>query len=663
MAPIKRGIGFRELPDGSSPALGHCLAGWLHAKSAAMIRFSDITYRLGRRLLFDKATAALPERARVGFVGRNGAGKTTLFRIISDEIAPESGDILVPRQARLGRVEQEAPGGPTSLIDFVLAADKERASLLAEAETASDPHRIADIQTRLADIGAHSAPARAATILSGLGFDTAAQKRALAEFSGGWRMRVALAAVLFSAPDLLLLDEPTNYLDLEGTLWLIDYLAAYPSTLIVISHDRDLLDAVCDHILHLDHSKLSLYRGNYSAFERQRREARAIELKHQKKQEEQRRHLQAFVDRFRAQATKGRQAQSRLKMLARMEPVTAIVDEDVLPFHLPSPAKRLSPPIIALEGASVGYDDKPVLTRLTLSISDDDRIALLGTNGNGKSTFAKLVAGRLSPLGGVLRRAPKLDIGFFAQHQIDDLDPRGTAYSHIAELMREAPEARIRARAAQMGFPNVKADTAVSELSGGEKARLLMGLATFGGPHLLILDEPTNHLDIDSRAALIDAINDYAGAVILVSHDRHLIEACADRLWLVAGGTVKTFDGDMDDYRRFVLEQAAREGTGEKGTEGRPARAAERRETGGNRKNNVPLRKKIEAIEERMRKFEDLLARVDAALAAPDAFTKDTAKAIELGQNRVELAKALAAAEEEWLELTSAYEAAGSVSA
>ncbi|HWG07200.1 MAG TPA: ABC-F family ATP-binding cassette domain-containing protein [Beijerinckiaceae bacterium] len=619
-----------------------------------MIRFSEITYRLGPRFLFDKASAALPERARVGFVGRNGAGKTTLFRLISGEIALESGDILLPRGARLGRVEQEAPGGPGSLIDFVLAADRERAALIAEADSASDPHRIADIQMRLADIDAHSAPARAATIIAGLGFDAMAQTRPLDEFSGGWRMRVALAAVLFSAPEVLLLDEPTNYLDLEGTLWLIDYLASYPSMLIVISHDRDLLDAVCDHILHLDQAKLSLYRGNYTGFERQRREAQAIQAKHKKKQDEQRKHLQAFVDRFRAKATKARQAQSRLKMLAKMEPIAAIVDRDVLPFHFPSPAKRLSPPIVALDGASVGYGEKPVLSKLNLSIADDDRIALLGSNGNGKSTFAKLLAGRLNAFSGTVKRAPKLDVGFFAQHQIDDLDPRGTPYSHVAALMPEATEARIRARAAQMGFPNVKADTAVAEISGGEKARLLMGLATFSGPQLLILDEPTNHLDIDSRAALIEAINDYEGAVILVSHDRHLVEACADRLWLVADGTVKTFDGDIDDYRRFVLDQAARESGGDKRVDEKQTRADERRDAAKSRKDSAPLKKKIEATEERMKKFEDLIARVDAALAAPDAFTKDSAKAASLAQNRAELARALAAAEEEWLELTSA---------
>ena len=623
-----------------------------------MLHINDLTYRLGPRLLFEGATAALPDRARVGFVGRNGAGKTTLFRMISGELGPETGTITLPRNARLGRVEQEAPGGPGKLVDFVLDADKERTALMAEAEVATDPHRIAEIQTRLVDIDAHAAPARAAGILAGLGFDHEAQLRSLSEFSGGWRMRVALAAVLFSQPDILLLDEPTNYLDLEGTLWLIDYLAHYPATVLVISHDRDLLDEVADHILHLDNAKLTLWKGNYSSFEKQRREQQALLAKNQKKQEDQRKHLQAFVDRFRAQATKARQAQSRLKMLARMEPVSAMIDQQVLPFDLPSPEKPLSPPIVAMEGATVGYGEKPVLTKLSLSISNDDRIGLLGSNGNGKSTFAKLVAGRLEAMSGHLRRSSKLDVGFFAQHQVDDLAPNGTPYSHVAQLMPDGTEAKIRARCAQMGFPNVKADTRVSELSGGEKARLLMGLATFHGPHLLILDEPTNHLDIDSRSALIEALNDYQGAVILVSHDRYLLEACADRLWLVADGTVKTFDGDMDDYRRFVLDQARSGGdSGRSDRSDKVTLADQRRDAARARKEAAPLKKKIDEVEARMAKVSDLVRRVDEALASPDAFKRDVAKAAQLAQQRSELVRALETAEEEWLSLSSEYEA------
>ncbi|MCB1523880.1 MAG: ABC-F family ATP-binding cassette domain-containing protein [Rhodoblastus sp.] len=616
-----------------------------------MTIIADLTYRLGPRVLFDGASAQLPEGARVGFVGRNGAGKTTLFRLISGEIAAESGSITLPRRAKMGRVEQEAPGGPGKLIDFVLAADIERAELLHEAETAQDPHRIAEIHTRLADIDAHSAPARAARILSGLGFDEAAQNRALSEFSGGWRMRVALAAVLFTQPDLLLLDEPTNYLDLEGSLWLVEHLKTYPATAIVISHDRDLLDAVCDHILHLDRAKLTLWKGNYSGFEKQRRELMAVQAKAAKKQEDKRKHLQEFVDRFRAKATKARQAQSRLKMLEKMEPTAAIVDTDVLPIHLPSPEKQLSPPIIAMERGSVGYDERVVLSRLNLSLSNDDRIGLLGANGNGKSTFAKLLAGRLQPMGGDIVRATKLEVGFFAQHQVDDLDLSDTPYRAVARLMPDAPESRVRARAAQMGFSGERADTKVDQLSGGEKARLLMGLSTFHGPHLIILDEPTNHLDIDSRAALIEAINDYTGAVVLVSHDRYLLEACADRLWLVADGAVKEFDGDIDDYTKLVL-QALRGGDGSKGVKVAEKKPSPVREKRGN------SQKKIQALEERISKFGELIARIDETLADGTAFAKDPQKAAALASQRGELSAALAAAEEEWLALSVEAESA-----
>ena len=610
-----------------------------------MLHINDVTLRMGPRVLFDKATAALPEGARIGLVGRNGTGKTTLFNMIAGDLHPDGGSLTIPRQARLGRVEQEAPGGPQSLLDFVLEADKPRAALMAEAETAADPMRIAEIQMELVDIDAHSAPARAGRILSGLGFDHEAQNRPLSAFSGGWRMRVALAAILFSAPDLLLLDEPTNYLDLEGTLWLIDYLQRYPSTIILISHDRDLLDAVPDHILHLDQSKLTIWKGNYTSFEKQRREQQAILVKHKKKQDDRRKHLQAFVDRFRAKATKAAQAQSRLKILAKMEPIDAVMDGDVLPFHLPSPAKPLKPPIVMSDDASAGYDGQAVLRRLSLSIADDDRIGLLGSNGNGKSTFAKLVAGRLDPLTGTVRRSSKLDVGFFAQHQVDDLDETATPYQCVAELMRGESEAKIRGRCAQLGFPNVKADTKVAQLSGGEKARLLMGIASFNGPHLLILDEPTNHLDIDSRSALVEAINEYDGAIILVSHDRHLLEACADRLWVVGEGTVRAFEGDMDDYRRLVLEGRGERVERPKKTAAEPAPAPKR--------DSVAPRKRIAQLEEQMAKLQGLMTRIDGALANPDNRKKDPGKFKQLGQQRRDLERALMVAEEEWLQLSA----------
>ena len=610
-----------------------------------MLHINDLTFRIGERLLIDHASVALPTGAHVGLVGRNGAGKTTLFRIVRGELAPESGAFSTSRNARIGSVEQEAPGGAQSLIAFVLDADVERRSLLTEAEHAHDPHRIAEIQTRLADIEAHSAPARAARILAGLGFDDAAQGRALSEFSGGWRMRVALAAVLFSAPDLLLLDEPTNYLDLEGTLWLVDYLKTYPATVLVISHDRDLLDDVANHILHLDRGKLTLWSGGYTSFERQRAEMMTLQGKAAKKQEEKRKHLQSFVDRFRASATKATQAQSRLKMLARMAPVAVTVDDSVLPFKWPPITKKLASPLVALEGVSVGYDGRAVLSRLSLTLQADDRIGLIGANGNGKSTFAKLMGGRMEPMSGKMVRASKLEAGFFAQHQVDDLASGGSAYSHIAAKMRGEPEAKIRGRVARVGFSSARANTPVEQLSGGEKARLLMGLTTFDGPQLLILDEPTNHLDIDSRAELIEAINEYEGACILISHDRRLLEACADRLWIVGNGQVRNFDGDLDDYARLVLGQSAEKPA----TRPKVVPAARGQETS--------LDRQITAAEQKVHRFQDLLRRVDEALAKAAVHGASSTQALDLAAKRRELERALDAAEETWLALSMKAEA------
>ena len=583
----------------------------------AMLHINALTYRLGERLLIDNATAALPSGARVGLVGRNGAGKSTLFRLIRGEITPESGAISYPKGAHLGSVEQEAPGGAEMLIDFVLSADVERA----------------------------------ARILSGLGFDEDAQNRALSEYSGGWRMRVALAAVLFSKPDLLLLDEPTNYLDLEGVLWLSDYLKTCPSTILVISHDRDLLDDVAENILHLDRGKLTLWSGGYTSFERQRREQQTLQGKALKKQEERRAHLQAFVDRFRASATNATQAQSRLKMLAKMEPIAAAIDEAVLPFKWPPIGRRLSPPIVTMEKVSAGYGERVVLSRIDLTLANDDRIGLLGANGNGKSTFAKLIGGRLPPMGGKMVRANKLDVGFFAQHQVDDLAPGGSPYSHVAERMRGQTESKIRGRTAMIGFSGARADTKIEQLSGGEKARLLMGLATFDGPQLLILDEPTNHLDIDSRAELIEAINDYEGACILVSHDRRLLEACVDRLWLVASGTVKPFEGDIADYGRFVLGQAPAPQKPVREFMSKPAPTLARN------RGQSPLKRELVALEDKMARFQDLLRRIDAALAQAGASGGDPRKMADLAQRRGDLERALASAEQAWLELSERAEA------
>ena len=525
-----------------------------------MLTLSDISARIAGRLLIDHASLYLPEGTKAGFVGRNGAGKSTLFRVITGELAPETGAVTLPRNCRIGQVAQEAPGTDEPLLDIVLSADAERLALLTEAETATDAGRIADIQTRLVDIDAHSAEARAASILAGLGFDQEAQRRPASSFSGGWRMRVALAAVLFSRPDLLLLDEPTNYLDLEGTLWLEDYVRRYPHTVIIISHDRDLLNRAVNSIVHLEDRKLTFYRGPFDQFERQRAEARELQTKMRARMQARRDHMAAFVERFRYKASKARQAQSRLKAIERMGSIAAVVDEQVQEFQFPKPERACASPIIALERVAVGYvPGQPVLSGLNLRIDHDDRIALLGANGNGKSTFAKLLSGRLKPETGTMTRAPHLKIGYFAQHQLEDLVPSDSAVDHVRRRIPDAPDAVVRSRVAQMGLSTEKMGTAARDLSGGEKARLLMGLAAFDKPNLLILDEPTNHLDIDSRAALIEALNAFEGAVILISHDRHLLEATADRLWLVHDGTVRSYEGDLEDYRALIVGGSKRE--------------------------------------------------------------------------------------------------------
>jgi ATP-binding cassette, subfamily F, member 3 len=624
-----------------------------------MLVIDDLSVRIAGRLLLERASARIPTGARVGLIGRNGTGKTTLFSVIAGDIPAEQGHVEIPPRWRIGRLAQEAPSGPDSLLEVVLKADHEYTALLAESETAQDPHRIAEIQTRLADIGAHAAPARAASILAGLGFSTAEQRRPCGEFSGGWRMRVALAATLFAKPDLLLLDEPTNYLDLEGTLWLQDHLARYPATLIVISHDRDLLDNAVEHILSLEGRKLVLYRGGYSAFERQRGERLVLDQKMAKKQDAQRKHLQAFVDRFRAKASKARQAQSRLKMLAKLQPIASLVLDEVRPIHIPAADKLLSPPIIATDDVDVGYEPgRPVLSGLSLRIDNDDRIALLGANGNGKSTLVKLLAGRLKSEHGTITRASNLRVAYFAQHQLDELELDASPYDHVRRLMPDAPEAKVRARVGAIGFSGLAGNTKVEKLSGGEKARLLLGLATFSAPHLVILDEPTNHLDIDSRAALVEAVNDFPGAVILVSHDRYLLEACADRLWLVQNGTVKPFDSDLDDYRTRVLSGSATEAEPSVKAAPRHDPAAARRAAADKRAETAPLRKRVSKAEVQLAQLTRQLHKLDVTLSDGDLFARDPTRAAELSKTRASVVAAIAKAEEEWLAASAALETA-----
>jgi ATP-binding cassette subfamily F protein 3 len=613
-----------------------------------MLRISDLSFSMAGRPLFDGASATIPTGHKVGIVGRNGAGKTTLFRLIKGELSLDGGGIEIPARARIGGVSQEVPGSAVSLLDTVLAADTERAALMAEAETATG-ERMAEVQTRLADIDAWSAEARAATILRGLGFTDAETARPCSDFSGGWRMRVALAAVLFSQPDFLLLDEPTNYLDLEGALWLEAYLAKYPHTVLVISHDRGLLNRAVGHILHLSDQKLTLYAGGYDDFIKTRTAQRALQSAEAKKQEARRAHLQSFVDRFRAKASKAKQAQARLKMLERMEPIRAPEDAARTVFTFPEP-ETLSPPILRLDGASVGYEGRAVLSKLDLRIDQDDRIALLGRNGEGKSTLSKLIAGKLAAMAGSVTASSKLRVGYFAQHQVDELHLDETPLDHLRRARPEEAPTRHRARLAGFGLAAAQAETKVGQLSGGQKARLSLLLATLDAPHMLILDEPTNHLDIESREALVEALSAYSGAVILVSHDMHLLGLVADRLWLVANGRVAPYEGDLDSYRATLL--GARP---DKPSKDKPAPTAPR----PSHDEIKEIRAELRRAEARVEKIMEMHEKLSVKLADPALY--EAAKASELAQWQAkftEVEEGLARAEALWVAAQARLDAA-----
>jgi ATP-binding cassette subfamily F protein 3 len=634
-----------------------------------MLTISGLTYRIGGRhgrALFNEANAQIPEGSKLGLVGRNGAGKSTLLDLIRGRLLPDRGDIFLPRGHRIGFLAQEAPGGSHSALETVLAADRERTRLLAEldgldADGGPSPLRIAEIEDRLDMIGARAAPSRAARILAGLGFDPLMQARPLSELSGGWRMRVALAAVLFAEPDLLLLDEPTNHLDLEAALWLENYLRRYRHSFVLVSHDRQLLNAATTTTLHLDNGKLTLYSGGVDQFLRARRETATRQAALARHQERQRAHMQEFVDRFRYKASKARQAQSRMKALARLEPVALVEDAAPPVLRLPQPAE-LSPPIITFDHVSTGYaPSRPVLTRLDLRLDPDDRIALLGANGNGKTTFARLLAGRLAPLSGQMIRSPKLTCGFFAQHQIEEMEPGSSAFDHLARLLPDSPPEAVRARLGGFGFGQDKAFVAVGELSGGERARLNLALVTHDAPALLILDEPTNHLDMETREALVVALAEYSGAVVLVSHDWHLVELVADRLWLVEDGTVRPFEDDLDAYRRRLIERDAASAEPAEGAAagGDPRRAARR---GGAERRLLlqPLRQSARQAERTAARLAAEQHALDRTLAAPGAFGGQGAKLADALKRRAELARLIAEAEAEWLAAETAIEQFGS---
>jgi ATP-binding cassette, subfamily F, member 3 len=622
-----------------------------------MLTINNLTYRIQGRPLFEGASVVLPTGSKTGFVGKNGSGKTTLFQLIQGKLAPEGGSIEVTRRARIGGVAQEAVASDVSVLDVVRAADTERAALLAEAEHATDAHRISDIHMRLADIDAHTAEARASTILKGLGFEQDRQLAPTSELSGGWRMRVSLAGVLFSQPDLLLLDEPTNYLDLEGTLWLEKYLATYPYTVFMISHDRDLLNKAVNSIIHLERGKLTFYRGAYDTFEATRRMQMELNNKSRDKTLAQVAHLQKFVDRFRAQATKAKQAQARVKMIAKLKPPMALFDEHSAPFRFQQPKKVPASPMITFEDVAVGYGDTVVLRKITNRIDPEDRIALIGVNGNGKSTFAKLLAGELKPMGGQMRFSRGLEIAYFAQHQMDRLQPDWTPLEHVIELMPTDSEAKRRSRVAQMGLPTSRMDTLAKNLSGGERARLLLGLITFSGPGMLILDEPTNHLDIDSRDALVAALNDYDGAVLVISHDRHLIDATVDKLWIAQNGTIEEFDDDLDSYQRMLTGSGGGKNGGKKAPPQEDRKQA-RQGAAQKRAEIAPLRKSIKSAEQKIARLREELAKVDAILADPKIYDGAPERVILLGKDKSRCEREIEKAEESWLSMSAELEEA-----
>ncbi len=618
----------------------------------SLLVISGAVIRMGGRTLLNEASLTIDPGRRIGLVGRNGAGKSTLLRAIAGEIAIDGGDIRLSSRARMATVRQEAPEGPASLLDTVLQGDPERLALLAEAQAAG-PLRLAEVHDRLVTIGADSAPARAATILAGLGFDEAAQSRPVAEFSGGWRMRVALATALFANPDLLLLDEPTNHLDLEATMWLETWLARFPGAALVVSHDRGLLDRAVEAIAHLDKGKISLTPGGFDEFVRIRTERAMQQTRAAERVAVERAHIQSFIDRFRYKASKARQAQARIKALERLPRIESVIEDAPTRFDFPEPA-RMAPPILVLDRADIGYGTATVLRNVSLAVDMDDRIALLGANGNGKSTLAKLLAGRLAPLSGEVRRGPRLKVGYFAQHQTDELVAGENPIDHMARVLPNAVPAKLRGQLARFGLDADRAETPVANLSGGEKARLLLALATRDAPQLLILDEPTNHLDIDARDALVKALADFQGAVLLITHDPNLVELVADRLWLVGDGTVKPFDGDLDDYRALLTERA------------RPAvkagavtRKDDRRERAEARLALAPIRKKAQDAEKRLAVLAAERVRIEAKLADPALYAPGrTADITDANARLGAIAKEAAVVEAAWLMAEEELEAA-----
>ena len=609
-----------------------------------MLSITNLTYKIGARTIIADGNLAIMDGWKVGVIGQNGAGKSTLFKLISKDLQADGGIISLNQRQRMGMVRQDVPETDDPLIEIVMAAHEEMAQLWKDSETEEDPNKIADIYQRLADLDAYAAPAKAATLLTGLGFKEHQLTEPFSSFSGGWQMRVMLAAALFVEPDLLLLDEPTNHLDLEAIMWLESYLVNYPHTLLVISHDRELLNKCVDHIVHVDKQKLALYTGNYDTFERELALRLGLQQKMHEKQQAEREHIQQFIDRFKAKASKARQAQSRVKALERMDIVDAVIADRAVRFSFPNPDKIPSP-MITINRADVGYTEgKPILKQVNDNIDRDDRIALLGANGNGKSTLIKLIAGKLDVMKGDIFRSGKLRIGYFSQHQTEELDISSTPYLEMFKLMREkspgVTEPKVRAKLGQFGFSRDLSNNTISSLSGGEKARLLFAFMSFDAPHLLLLDEPTNHLDIDAREALVQALNNYEGAIVIVSHDPNMVERVADRLWLIKDGTVRDFDGDLEDYRKFTIQskrEERKEGKVQKEKAEEPAVPKKSVDKG--------KLKEVEKAVSRLSKEKELL---ETQMASPE-FYNDAKKIAEAQKAYAKTVKELESAEEEWL--------------
>ncbi len=613
-----------------------------------MLTVSDLTYKIGARTILDECDVTIMDNWKVGVVGLNGAGKSTLFKLIAGELTPDGGTVEMSAKQRMGMVRQDIPEVETSLLDLVLEAHTEMADLWKQTETEEDPNKIADIYQRLSDMDAYSAPSKASRLLTGLGFTEEQLSEPFSSFSGGWRMRVALAAALFVEPEILLLDEPTNHLDLEAIMWLENYLASYPHTLLIISHDREVLNKCIDHVVHVDRQKLKMYTGNYDTFERERAEALGLQQKMHEKQKAQRAHMQKFVDRFKAQASKATQAQSRMKALEKMDIVDAVIADRAVHFTFPNP-KELSSPMISIDKADIGYTEgQPILNNVYENIDNDDRIALLGANGNGKSTLIKLIADKLQPMSGEVRRSPKLRIGYFSQHQTEELDVSSTPYQEMFTLMRKSipdvKEPKVRAKLGAFGFSKELADNRISSLSGGEKARLLFAFMSFDAPHLLLLDEPTNHLDIDAREALVQALNNYEGAIVIVSHDPNMVERVADRLWVVRDGECHHFDGDLEDYRNFTMQarRDQRKKDKEKKDKGKSSAPVETKPA-VNPQAIAKLEKKIAKLEKQKTELETLM-NAEGFYTAPNI---DTAK---IQETHTKVLADLVVAETEWME-------------